>query len=164
MKNFLTDNRSLVLDGINHIDLNYFKDDFLSSLDGIGYRCVIVPDSEWCEGKLYPTETSSEDKEVRILNSYMRKNPRMCGFWDEQGWTFHELAHGVIFSGLLPQKYLDINSPFDYPLTTDEIYCFGYQIREMLNDGTYGNLKRFFRKHMPEIGKQVDFLAQVLFK
>lgn len=164
MKNFLTDNRSLILDGIDYIDKHFYKDDFLTAIGDIGWKCVIVPDSEWCSGKLYPTETSKADKEVRILNSYARSNPRTCGFWDMQGWTFHELVHAVIFSNLLPQKYLDINSPFDYPLTTDEIYCFGYQIREMLNDGTYGNLKRFFRKHMPEIGKQVDLLAQVLFK
>lgn len=140
MKNFLESNRYLIREGIDYIDKHFYKDDFLSAIGNIGWKCVIVPDSEWCKGKLYPTETSREYKEIRILNSYARSNPGTCGFWDEQGWTFHELVHAIIFSNLLPKKYLDLNSPFGYPLNTDEIYCFGYQIREMSYDGTYPNL------------------------
>ena len=164
-KNFLLQHRQTILDGIDHIDRNYYRDDFLTSLNSVGWKCVIVPDSEWCEGKVYPTESSKEHQEVRILNSYARGNFRLCGFWDSDGWTFHELAHAVIFSGLLPQKFLDINSPFSYPLNTDEIYCFGYQMREMLNDGTYGNLMKFYADAglEDEIGTKLSILKECLF-
>ena len=165
MEHFLIKNRNTILDGIDYIDKNYYKHDFLTSLNAIGWKCVIVPDSEWCEGKVYPTESSKEHREVRIRDSYVRGNFRLCGFWDLEGWTFHELAHSVIFSNLLPRKYLDINSPFDYPLNTDEIYCFGYQIREMLNDGTYGNLTRFYKdNNMFEVGCQIELLKFSLFQ
>ena len=165
IESFLLRNRDAILDGIDYIDRNFYRDDFLTSLDLVGWKCVIVPDSEWCEGKLYPTESSKDCREVRIVSSYARRNSRMCGFWDSDGWSFHELAHAVIFSGLLPQKFLDIGSPFSYPLNVDEIYCFGYQIREMLNDGTFGNLMKFYSDAglEGEVGWKLMLLKRVLF-
>ena len=161
---FLLDHKSLILDGIEYIDNNVFRPNFLVAMEEMKWKCVIVPDSEWTPSKWFPTETDSSNRETRVLSSYISKNPRMFGYCDKYGWAYHELAHVAIFSGNFPQKFLGIESPFEYPLNTDEIYCYGYQMKHTIETGKNGNLMRFAIGKIPGLKPKLCVLANALFK
>ena len=76
---FLLDKKPLILDGLEYIDKNVFKPNYLMALDAMKWKCVIVSDSEWTPSKWFPTETSLSDRETRIISSYISKNPTMFG-------------------------------------------------------------------------------------
>ena len=159
---FLRAQRRLVVDGLDHIETNFGKSDLLTTLYSLGWGFVIVPDERWPVGKTYPTEASKECKEVRVLSSYIKRNPNFVEYGDEFGWAAHELVHVLIFTGNLLSRFR-FESPFEYPLNTDEIFCFGYQIRLLLRDGKYDNLMKFYECNMPYIRKVVDMIKQELF-
>ena len=118
---FLIDKRPLILDGLEYIDKNVFKPNYLMALDALKWKCVIVPDSEWTPSKWFPTETAFYDRETRIISSYISRNPGMFGYDDKCGWAYHELVHAAIFSGNFPQRFLALESPFEYPLNTVQL-------------------------------------------
>ena len=118
---FLIDRRPLILDGLEYIDKNVFKPNYLMALDALKWKCVIVPDSEWTPSKWFPTETAFYDRETRIISSYISRNPGMFGYYDKCGWAYHELVHASIFSGNFPQRFLALESPFEYPLNTVQL-------------------------------------------
>ncbi len=154
--------RSLVIDGLDYIEAHFRQHNFLVALSHLGWECVIVLDNDWPVGKTYPTETSKDDKQVRILDSYIKSNPSFYEYGDECGWANHELVHAAIFHESVPHRFL-FKSPFEYPFSTDEIFCFGFQIRHLLEDGRYYNLKQFYESNMPCIGMAVDRIRRVLF-
>ena len=88
----------------------------------------------------------------------------MFGYGDKCGWAYHELVHVAIFSGNFPQSFLALESPFEYPLNTDEIYCYGYQIKHLMQDGKNGNLMRFAIGKIPYIKPKLCLLRNALFK
>ena len=159
---YLRLHKRLVVDGIDYIDARFRKSDFLTTLSNLGWGCVIVPDERWPVGKAYPTETSKDCREVRVLDSYVKSNPCFTEYGDEYGWANHELVHVLIFTGKLQSKFR-FESPFEYPLNSDEVFCFGYQIRHLLRDGKYDNLMKFYECNMPYIGKEVDMIKRELF-
>ena len=161
---FLLDRRTMILDGLEYIDKNVFKPNFLTAMKDMKWKCVVVPDEEWSPSKFFPTETSEDDREVRILSSYIGKNPTMFGYSDKYGWAYHELVHAAIFSGNFPRRFLALESPFGYPLTTDEIYCYGYQIKHLIQDNKNGNLMRFAIGKIPFIKPKLCLLRNALFK
>jgi hypothetical protein len=161
---FLSDRRSLILDGIEYIEDNVFRQNFLTAMEEMKWKCVIVPDSDWIPSKFFPTETSEDSRETRIIKSYISKNPSMFGYSDKYGWAYHELVHVAIFSGNFPQRFLALESPFEYPLNTDEIYCYGYQIKHLMQDGKNGNLMRFAIGKIPYIKPKLCLLRNALFK
>ena len=165
MKNFLEQNRDVIHEGIGFIESTYMKPCMLTALSDLGWKCVIIPDCEWMQGKTYPTEASSDDKEIHILNSYMKENPDLFSYGDKEGWAYHELAHAVIFAGRLPFKYLAAaTSNSEYPFFADEIYCFSLQIKNILKDGRYDNLLRFYREKMPWMKKDIELIRDALFR
>ena len=159
---YLRLHKRLVVDGVDYIETRFRKSDFLTTLSNLGWGCVIVPDERWPVGKVYPTETSKDCREVRVLDSYVKSNPCFMEYGDECGWANHELVHTLMFAGNLPSKFRFV-SPFEYPLNSDEIFCFGYQIRHLLRDGKYDNLMKFYERNMPSIRKEVDMIKRVLF-
>lgn len=161
---FLLDRRTMILEGLEYIDKNVFKPNFLTAMKDMNWKCVVVPDEEWSPSKFFPTETSKEDREVRILSSYIGKNPTMFGYSDKYGWAWHELVHVAIFSGNFPSRFMHLDSPFGYPLNTDEIYCYGYQIKHLIQDNKNGNLMRFAIGKIPFIKPKLCLLANALFK
>lgn len=161
---FLLENRSHILEGLEYIDQHVFNLNFLTALSDMNWKCVIVPDSEWEPRKLFPTETSFSDRETRILGSYIARNPAMFSYADRYGWAWHELVHAAIFSGNFPRKYLKIDSPFDYPLNTDEIYCYGYQMKHLMEEKRNGSLIRFALGKVPHIKPWLCVLRNALFK
>ena len=161
---FLIDKKPLILDGLEYIDKNVFKPNYLMALDAMNWRCVIVPDSEWTPSKWFPTETAFYDRETRILSSYISKNPGMFGYDDKYGWAYHELVHAAIFSGNFPQRFLALESPFEYPLNTDEIYCYGYQMKYLIERSKNGNLMRFAIGKVPHIKPKLCLLGNALFR
>lgn len=163
VSDFLMEWKPLILEGIDYIDNNVFKPNFLMALDAMKWKCVIVPDSEWTPSKWFPTETSSESRETRVLSSYISKNPMMFEYGDKYGWAYHELVHAAIFSGNFPSRFLAIKSPFEYPLNTDEIYCYGYQIKHLMESRKNGNLMRFALGKVPFIKPKLCILGNVLF-
>ncbi len=161
---FLLDKKPLILKGLDYIDQNVFKPNFLNALSDMKWKCVIVPDSEWTPSKWFPTETSNYYRETRIINSYISRNPNMLGYGDKCGWAYHELVHAAIFSGHFPSVFLGIDSPFEYPLNTDEIYCYGYQMKHLIQDKKNGNLMRFAIGKIPGLKPKLCVLANALFK
>lgn len=161
---FLIDKKPLILDGLEYIDKNVFKPNFLNALSDMKWKCVVVPDSEWTPSKWFPTETSLPDRETRILSSYISKNPTMFSYSDKYGWAYHELVHAAIFSGRMPQRFLALESPFEYPLNTDEIYCYGYQMKRLIQGNKNGNLMRFAIGKIPHIKPKLCLLANALFR
>ena len=161
---FLIDKKPLILDGLEYIDKNVFKPNYLMALDAMNWRCVIVPDSEWTPSKWFPTETAFYDRETRILSSYISKNPGMFGYDDKYGWAYHELVHAAIFSGNFPKRFLALESPFEYPLNTDEIYCYGYQMKHLIERNKNGNLMRFAIGKIPHIKPKLCLLGNALFR
>ena len=161
---FLLDKKSLILKGLEYIDKNVFKPNYLMALTALKWKCVIVPDSEWTPSKWFPTETSFSGRETRILSSYMSKNPTIVGYGDKCGWAYHELVHAAIFSGNFPSVFLEIESPFEYPLNTDEIYCYGYQMKHLIETKKNGNLMRFAIEKIPFIKSKLCLLRNALFK
>ena len=159
---FLLDKKPLILEGLEYIDNNVFRPNFLTALEEMKWKCVIVPDSEWTPSKWFPTETSKEDREVRILYSYISKNTEMLGYSDRCGWAFHELVHATIFSGRFPDKFMSLNSPFEYPLNTDEIYCYGYQIWKMDRLGRLKDFMKFVVNKVPYVGKDLNLLVKFI--
>ena len=157
---FLKQRKSLIFDGFDHMETTIFKPNMLHALSELGYRVVILPDEEWTPSKWFPTETSKEDREVRILHSYISKNTGMLGYSDQCGWAFHELVHATIFSGRFPEKFMSLNSPFEYPLNTDEIYCYGYQIWKMDKLGRLKDFMKFVVKKIPNIGRDLNLLVK----
>lgn len=161
---FLLDKKPLILDGLEYIDKNVFKPNFINALSDLKWKCVIVPDSEWTPSKWFPTETSNYYRETRIIKSYISRNQNMFGYGDKCGWAYHELVHAAIFSGRMPKRFLALESPFEYPLNTDEIYCYGYQIKHLIQDNKNGNLMRFAIGKIPHIKPKLCLLANALFK
>lgn len=161
---FLLERKQLILDGLDYIDQNVFKPNFLDAISYMKWKCVIVPDSEWTPSKFFPTETSEEFRETRIIRSYISKNPNMFGYSDKYGWAYHELVHVAIFSGKMPQRFMALESPFEYPLNTDEIYCYGYQMKHMIETKKNGNLMRFALGKIPGLKPKLCVLANALFK
>lgn len=157
---FLSENRNLILAGLEHIDCNIFKPNMIHALNELGYKVVIVPDEDWRPSKWFPTETSPCNREVRILHSYISRNPSMLGYADQCGWAFHELVHAAIFSGNLPEKFLSIESAFEYPLNIDEIYCYGYQVWKMDKLGRLKDFVKFVVKKVPNIGRELNLLIK----
>ena len=157
---FLCGNRNLLLEGFEHIDQNIFKPNMIYALNGLGYKFIIVPDEEWTPSKWFPTETSEQDREVRVLYSYISKNTGMLGYSDRCGWAFHELVHATIFSGRFPEKFMSLVSPYEYPLNTDEIYCYGYQIWKMAQVGKLKDFMKFVVKKVPIIGNDLGLLVK----
>lgn len=161
---FLLDNRKTIIDGLDYIDANVFHPNFLTALEQLSWRCVIVPDEEWTVGKVMPTESSKEDGEVGVLNSYLKRNPRMFGYGDRYGWAWHELVHAAIFSGRFPSRFIEqLDSQFEYPLNTDEIYCYGYQMRHLAESRQMGSLIRFALGKVPSIKPDLCLLSKSLF-
>ena len=161
---FLLDKRTLILDGLDYIDQNVFKPNFLNALSDMKWKCVIVPDSEWTTSKWFPTETSNYYRETRIIDSYISRNPRMFGYGDKYGWAYHELVHVAIFSGRMPERFMSLESPFDYPLNRDEIYCYSYQMKHLIQNSKNGNLMRFAIGKVPLIKPKLSLLRNALFK
>lgn len=124
IEKFLNKNREMIINGINFLEAKMHKG-FKIGLKEIGFTVKIVPDNEWSQYKNDPTETSKDNKCIRIKESYFKKNPNFFNFDDEYGWSLHEFGHAIIFAGKM-NKFLSINSPFGYPLNTDEIYTFGF--------------------------------------
>lgn len=157
---FLDERRNTIIEGLEHVDGSIFKPNLVHALSDIGYRVVILPDEEWTPSKWFPTETSKEDREVRVLHSYIAKNTGMLGYSDQCGWAFHELVHATIFSGHLPERFMALNSPFEYPLNTDEIYCYGYQVWKMAQLGKLKDFVKFVVKKVPYIGNDLNLLVK----
>ena len=164
ISDFLIDKKPLILDGLEYIDKNVFKPNFINALSDMKWKCVIVPDSEWTPSKWFPTETAFYDRETRILSSYISKNPTMFSYSDKYGWAYHELVHDAIFSGNFPRRFLALESPFEYPLNTDEIYCYGYQMKRLIQGNKNGNLMRFAIGKIPHIKPKLCLLANALFR
>lgn len=164
ISDFLIDKKPLILDGLEYIDKNVFKPNFINALSDMKWKCVIVPDSEWTPSKWFPTETAFYDRETRILSSYISKNPTMFIYSDKYGWAYHELVHAAIFSGNFPRRFLALESPFEYPLNTDEIYCYGYQMKRLIQGNKNGNLMRFAIGKIPHIKPKLCLLANALFR
>lgn len=164
ISDFLIDKKPLILYGLEYIDNNVFKPNFINALSDMKWKCVIVPDSEWTPSKWFPTETSLSARETRILSSYISRNPGMFGYDDKCGWAYHELVHAAIFSGNFPKRFLALDSQFGYPLTTDEIYCYGYQMKHLIERNKNGNLMRFAIGKIPFIKPKLCLLGNALFK
>ena len=160
---YLLDKKPLILEGIEYIDENVFKPNYLVALDALKWKCVVVPDSEWTSSKWFPTETSVADRETRILSSYISRNPTMFGYSDKYGWAYHELVHAAIYSGNFPKRFLSIDSPIEYPLNTEEIYCYGFQMKHLMQDKKNGNLMRFALGKIPFIKPKLCLLRNALF-
>jgi len=160
---YLLDKKPLILEGIEYIDDNVFKPNYLVALDVLKWKCVVVPDSEWTPSKWFPTETSVADRETRILSSYISRNPTMFGYGDKYGWAYHELVHAAIYSGNFPKRFLGIDSPIEYPLNTEEIYCYGFQMKHLMQDKKNGNLMRFAIGKVPFIKPKLCLLRNALF-
>ena len=159
---FLEERRNIILDGCEHIDHNIFKPNMIYTLNELGFKIVVVPDKDWCPSKWFPTETSPDNREVRILQSYISINPSMLGYSDQCGWAFHEIVHATIFSGRFPDKFMSLNSPFEYPLNTDEIYCYGYQIWRMNDLGRLKDFMKFVVNKVPHIGRDLNLLVKFI--
>ena len=152
----------MIMDGLDYVDENIFKPNMIYTLNELGYKFVIIPNEDWCPSKWFPTETSSDSREVRVIYSYISKNPSMLGYSDQCGRAFHELVHATIFSGCFPKRFLSLASPYEYPLNTDEIYCYGYQIWKMAQVGKLKDFMKFVIKKIPGIGKELDLLVKVI--
>ena len=161
---FLKDHKSLILDGIEYIDNSVFRPNFLTAMEEMKWKCVIVPDNEWTPSKWFPTETDNYRRETRVLNSYIAKNPSLFGYTDKYGWAYHELVHVAIYTGRMPERYMNLESPFDYPLNSDEIYCYGYQMKHLIEFKKNGNLMRFALGKIPGLKPKLCVLANALFK
>ena len=159
---FLCGNRFMLLEGFEYIDQNIFKPNMIYALNELGYKLVIIPDEDWCPSKWFPTETSSQDREVRVIHSYISKNSGMLGYSDQCGWAFHELAHATIFSGNFPEKFMSLASPYEYPLNRDELYCYGYQIWKMAQVGKLKDFLKFVVKKVPIIGNDLNLLVKAI--
>ena len=159
---FLNDNRNLMVEGFEYINQNIFKPNMMYALNELGYKFVIIPDEDWTPSKWFPTETSSEDREVRVIYSYISRNPSMLGYSDQCGWAYHELVHATIFSGHFPENFMSLDSPYGYPLNRDEIYCYGYQIWKMAQVGKLKNFMKFVVKKVPIIGNDLDLLVKAI--
>ena len=161
---FLLERKSLILEGLDYIDSEIYRPNFLEALDSMGWRCVIVPDEEWCPSKHFPTETSADQKETRILQSYLQRNPNMFGYLDSCGWAYHELVHAAIFSGRFPYEFLKrVSSPFDYPLNTDEVFCYGYQLKKLISENRVGRFTRNIAVRFGSIRLGIHALTKALF-
>jgi hypothetical protein len=125
---------------------------------------VIVPDEDWTPSKWFPTESSEENRETRFIRSYIDKNPTTFSYGDRFGWAYHELVHVAIFSGRMPERFMALESPFEYPLNRDEIYCYGYQMKHLIQDSKNGNLMRFALGKIPFIKPKLCLLRNALFK
>ena len=159
---FLDERRNMIIEGLEYVDVSIFKPNMINALSELGYRVVILPDEEWTPSKWFPTETSKEDMEVRILHSYIYKNTGMLGYSDRCGWAFHELVHATIFSGNFPERFMSLDSPYEYPLNGDELYCYGYQIWKMAQVGKLKNFVKFVVKKVPYIGNDLDLLVKAI--
>ena len=160
---FLDERRNMIIEGLEYIDCNIFKPNVIYALKELDYKIVIVPDEDWCPSKWFPTETSKEDREVKVLNSYISKNSGMFGYSDQCGWAFHELVHATIFSGRFPERFMALKSPFEYPLNTDEIFCYGYQIWKMAQLGKLKDFMKFVVKKVPYVGDDLNLLVKLIF-
>ena len=159
---FLVGKRTIILDGLDYIEANIFRPNYLEALKNMHWKCVIVPDEDWTPSKWFPTESSEENRETRFLRSYIDKNPTTFSYGDRFGWAYHELVHAAIFSGNFPMKFLSIESPFEYPLNTDEIYCYGYQMKHLIERNKNGNLMRFAIGRIPYIKPKLCLLRNAL--
>ena len=142
---FLTENRDTILEGLDYLE-QFYNLGLEGALKEVGFRLDVVPDNKWNPHKHDPTETSEDEHTVRIKQSYLEANPNFCNFQDEYGWALHEMVHAVIFSGNMPSKFLNINSPFWYPMNTHEIYAFGFQLKHIYGTDIYKNLLDNYRE------------------
>jgi len=159
---FLDDNAETILEGMEFIEGNYFKLGFDKGLEKMGFELVVKPGSHFNEYKTDPTQTSSEEKNVQITQKYLEENPKFREFEDEFGWSYHEFVHALIFSGSFPKRFLDIDSPFGYPLNTDEIYTFGFQLRHIADTKAYRNLMKYEAGKIEAWGVAFDKLKEIV--
>jgi hypothetical protein len=143
VQKFLEENKEVIIAGLDYLE-GFLKIGLERALKKIGFTITVVPDEEWMEGKSDPTETSEDGKTIRIRKSYLDANPKFMQFEDECGWSFHEMTHAIIFSGNMPSKFTGINSPFWYPMNTDEIYAFGFQLKHIYGTKMYDGLKSYY--------------------
>lgn len=161
---FIEDNKSSFQEGLDGLLSKYKTENLLTALSEIGWRCQIIPDDSWRKGKLDPTETSKEEQIVRIKSAYFFANPDFFAFEDKCGWGYHEFAHAIISREGPNSRFLKIESPFYYPLNTEEIYCFGYQIKHLLKKGWYHNLiEEYENRGSGDLARKIDLLRQTLF-
>ena len=139
LSRLLMKNRGVIRAGLKFLE-RFSELNLVDALNEVGFTLDIVPDDEWTEGKVEPTEASEEDRTIRVRRSYYESNPGFCEFHDRYGWSFHEMVHAVIFSGNMPDDFMQIDSPFRYPMNTDEIYAFGFQLMQIYGSKTYDRL------------------------
>lgn len=152
---FLEKNGSVIRAGLKYLE-EFCESGFDDALAKVGFALEVVPDDEWNEYKDDPTETSEEEHTVRVKESYFHDNLGFCDFQDRYGWAFHELVHAVIFSGNMPAEFMGIDSPFRYPMNTDEIYAFGFQLKNIYRTRKYQCLMDYYvdrpgHEEFPEI-------------
>ena len=163
--NFLAEKKPIILDGLDYIEANIFRPNYLEALENMHWKCVIVPDEEWTPSKWFPTESSEENRETRFMRSYIDKNPTTFSYGDRFGWAYHELVHAAIFSGNFPRHYLAaVESPFGYPLNTDEIFCYGYQMMKLRELNKNGGLMRFAIGKIPGLKPRLCVLINAILK
>lgn len=144
LREFLNANSYLINEGLNFIDKFCDRNSFIDSLRKVNFDLIVVPDHKWPVLKLGQTQSSFDNKNVQIKKSYFDENPLFTKYIDKYNWAYHEFVHALIFSGNFPKNFLNINSPFHYPMNTDEIYAFGFQIKNMKNKEEFDNLLSFY--------------------
>lgn len=130
VRRFLESRRGQLASGLEWLDRTMVPGLSLSQhLSSIGWTLDVVPDQMWPQGKVDPTEASGSGHCVRVKVSHLRRCPGFDLWWDSAGWPCHEWVHALIFSGRFPKSILDsVSSPFGYPLSSDEMFCFGWQM------------------------------------
>lgn len=161
---FLQKHADVISKGLAWIDKNFKNLDLDEALQKVGFSLQIVPDSEWMEYKTDPTETSEDTHVVRVKESYLNDNPDFTRFRDECGWAYHELVHSIVFSGKMPKEFLDIYSPFGYPMNTDEIYAFGFQAKKSTANQWKNTLQYYFDKGYDDFAEMLGMLKEIAAK
>ncbi len=163
LEKFLRKNRDTIRAGLKYLK-GLVRSNLIKTLEQFGFELEVVPDDEWNEYKDDPTEVSEDDRTLRVKWSYYRA--QFCNFQDRYGWPFHEMVHAAIFSGNMPSEFMDIDSPFRYPMNTDEIYAFGFQLAHIYGTRKYQRLLDYYagrpgHEEFPEI---FDIFVRIVLK